>query len=41
MDFTALAWYSSAVVAVVGAVQCFAVERRQVDKGKRVEDVEE
>jgi MFS family permease len=41
MDFTALAWYSSAVVAVVGAVQCFAVERRRVEKGKRVEDAEE
>lgn len=26
-NFTALAWYGSAVVAVVGAVQCFAVQR--------------
>lgn len=27
MDCTALAWYGSAVVAVVGAVQCFQVQR--------------
>jgi MFS family permease len=42
MDCTALAWYGSAVVAVVGAAQCFAVERRRVEKGKRaVVDVEQ
>lgn len=27
MDFTGLAWYGSALVASVGAVQCFAVKR--------------
>lgn len=27
MDCTALAWYGSAVVAVIGAVQCFQVQR--------------
>lgn len=26
-NFTALAWYGSALVAVIGAVQCFSVER--------------
>ncbi|KAK4041930.1 hypothetical protein C8A01DRAFT_34041 [Parachaetomium inaequale] len=41
MDCTALAWYGSAVVAVVGAAQCFAVERRREDKGKGAVDVEE
>lgn len=42
MDCTALAWYASAVVAVVGAAQCFSVKRRREDKGKRAEaDVEE
>ncbi|KAG0649070.1 Major facilitator superfamily multidrug transporter mfsB [Hyphodiscus hymeniophilus] len=29
MDFTALAWYGSAFVAVVGAVQCFSVQREK------------
>jgi hypothetical protein len=29
VDCTALAWCGSAVVAVIGAVQCFAVERKQ------------
>ncbi|KAK4148837.1 hypothetical protein C8A00DRAFT_38580 [Chaetomidium leptoderma] len=41
MDCTALAWYGSAVVAVVGAVQCFSVKRARRDTGKGVEDVEE
>jgi hypothetical protein len=27
MDCTALAWYGSAVVAVIGAIQCFQVQR--------------
>ena len=27
MDFTALAWYGSAFVAVIGAVQCFSIKR--------------
>jgi hypothetical protein len=29
VDCTALAWYSSAAVAFVGAIQCFAVERQK------------
>ncbi|KJZ79763.1 hypothetical protein HIM_00477 [Hirsutella minnesotensis 3608] len=29
MNFSALAWYGSAVVAIIGAVQCFSVPRRQ------------
>ncbi|KAL1848703.1 hypothetical protein VTK73DRAFT_10087 [Phialemonium thermophilum] len=29
MDCTALAWYGSAVVAVLGAIQCFSVEREK------------
>jgi hypothetical protein len=41
VDCTALAWYGSAIVAVVGAVQCFAVKREREDKGKRPMDVEE
>ncbi|KAK4157302.1 hypothetical protein C8A00DRAFT_11805 [Chaetomidium leptoderma] len=42
MDCTALAWYGSAIVAVIGAVQCFSVKRERVDKGKRaVVDAEE
>ncbi|KAH6855727.1 major facilitator superfamily domain-containing protein [Chaetomium sp. MPI-CAGE-AT-0009] len=41
VDCTALAWYGSAAVAVVGAAQCFAVKRQREDKGKRVMDVEE
>ena len=41
VDCTALAWYGSAIVAVVGAVQCFAVKRGREDKGKRPADVEE
>ncbi|AEO60613.1 hypothetical protein MYCTH_85648 [Thermothelomyces thermophilus ATCC 42464] len=40
MDCTALAWYGSTVVAVVGAVQCFSVKRDREDNGKRPEDVE-
>jgi hypothetical protein len=39
MDCTALAWYGSALVAVVGAVQCFSVKRGREDRGKGV-DVE-
>ncbi|GAB1316668.1 Drug efflux system protein [Madurella fahalii] len=35
MDCTALAWYGSALVAVIGAVQCFAVKRDPArEKGK-------
>ncbi|KAK4236651.1 hypothetical protein C8A03DRAFT_45390 [Achaetomium macrosporum] len=41
MDCTALAWYGSALVAVVGAVQCFSVKRGPRDGGKRVDDVED
>ncbi|KAK4142404.1 uncharacterized protein C8A04DRAFT_30034 [Dichotomopilus funicola] len=41
LDCTALAWYSSAVVAVFGAIQCFSVVRGSADKGKRTEDVEQ
>lgn len=38
LDCTALAWYGSALVAVVGAVQCFSVERdRTKEKGKLVD----
>lgn len=33
-DFTALAWYGSAAVAAVGAVQCFAVHRVKNDDEK-------
>ncbi len=32
IDCTALAWYSSALVAVLGAVQCFAVKRAKVEE---------
>ncbi|KAL2196806.1 major facilitator superfamily domain-containing protein [Corynascus similis CBS 632.67] len=39
VDCTALAWYGSAVVAVIGAVQCFSVKREREDKGKMPEDV--
>lgn len=36
MDCTALAWYGSALVAVVGSVQCFVVKRDPAkEKGKR------
>jgi hypothetical protein len=28
MDFTALAWYGSAFVAAIGAVQCFSIKRQ-------------
>ena len=35
MEFTGLAWYGSAIVAGIGAVQCFSVKRQ------RIEDVEE
>lgn len=37
MDFTGLAWYGSALVAGVGAVQCFTVERgrREENCGER------
>jgi hypothetical protein len=41
MDCTALAWYGSALVAVVGAVQCFGVKRERVDRGKTRAGVEE
>ncbi|KAG7287039.1 hypothetical protein NEMBOFW57_006539 [Staphylotrichum longicolle] len=41
MDCTALAWYGSALVAVVGAVQCFGVKRERVDRGKARAGVEE
>ncbi|KAL2135738.1 hypothetical protein VTI74DRAFT_7108 [Chaetomium olivicolor] len=37
MDCTALAWYGSALVAVVGAVQCFAVKRERREGGKGVD----
>ncbi|KAH8680855.1 major facilitator superfamily domain-containing protein [Xylariales sp. PMI_506] len=30
-DFTALAWYGSAIFAVLGAVQCFSVKRAKCD----------
>jgi hypothetical protein len=30
-DFTALAWYGSALVAVIGAIQCFCIERESSD----------
>ena len=33
MDCTALAWYGSVVVAVVGAVQCFSVKRTRARQG--------
>lgn len=33
MDCTALAWYGSAVVAVIGAVQCFSVSRQRAHDG--------
>lgn len=29
MNFTALAWYGSAIAAIIGAVQCFSVPREQ------------
>jgi hypothetical protein len=29
MDFTALAWYGSAFVAVIGAIQCFSIKREK------------
>lgn len=32
MDCTALAWYGSAIVAVIGAVQCFQVQR--IERGR-------
>ncbi|KAH6658999.1 major facilitator superfamily domain-containing protein [Truncatella angustata] len=32
-NFTALAWYGSALVAVVGAIQCFSVKRDKNDSG--------
>ncbi|KAK1752100.1 major facilitator superfamily domain-containing protein [Echria macrotheca] len=34
MDCTALAWYGSTVVAILGAIQCFAVQR---DKAREVQ----
>ncbi|SPQ25204.1 de28dd51-1f27-477c-b799-b7a3c5281611 [Thermothielavioides terrestris] len=40
MDCTALAWYASALVALVGSVQCFSVKRGREDRGKQVADVE-
>ncbi|KAL2158927.1 hypothetical protein VTH06DRAFT_2957 [Thermothelomyces fergusii] len=40
MDCTALAWYGSAIVALVGSVQCFSVKRDREEKGKRPGDVE-
>ena len=41
MEFTGLAWYGSALVAVVGAVQCFGVKRVRavVDEEYKTEDV--
>ncbi|KAJ4294826.1 hypothetical protein N0V88_005060 [Collariella sp. IMI 366227] len=42
MDCTAVAWYGSALVAVVGAVQCFSVERGgRIGKGGDVEEAGE
>lgn len=42
MDFTGLAWYGSGVVAVVGAVQCFTVQRSQKDEvADKVEEEQE
>ncbi|KAF4513574.1 hypothetical protein G6O67_000829 [Ophiocordyceps sinensis] len=39
MNLTALAWYGSAVVAVIGAVQCFWVPREQcADKSEEDDD---
>lgn len=35
MDFTGLAWYGSAFVAVLGAIQCLSVKR---EKAQTVED---
>ncbi|KAL2148522.1 hypothetical protein VTH82DRAFT_2076 [Thermothelomyces myriococcoides] len=40
MDCTALAWYGSTIVAIVGSVQCFSVKRNREDKGKSRGDVE-
>ncbi|KAL2024539.1 hypothetical protein VTK56DRAFT_7582 [Thermocarpiscus australiensis] len=44
MDCTALAWYASALVAVVGSIQCFSVKRdpvREARQGKGpADDVE-
>ena len=38
MDFTALAWYGSAFVAIIGAIQCFSVKR---DRGEEaLDDIE-
>ncbi len=39
MDCTALAWWGSALVAVVGAVQCFNVKRERRAGGKDLEEV--
>lgn len=33
MDCTALAWYGSAAVAVLGAIQCFSVQRERAQEG--------
>ncbi|KAK1836934.1 major facilitator superfamily domain-containing protein [Podospora conica] len=37
VDCTALAWYGSAVVAVLGAVQCFQVQRDRRREGRQEE----
>ncbi|KAK9778510.1 putative Major facilitator superfamily (MFS) profile domain-containing protein [Seiridium cardinale] len=38
-DFTALAWYGSAIIAAVGAIQCFAVKRvKNDDVAEEIED---
>ncbi|KAI0158472.1 major facilitator superfamily domain-containing protein [Pestalotiopsis sp. NC0098] len=38
-NFTALAWYGSALVAAIGAVQCFAVERVKNDEAPEEAEV--
>jgi MFS family permease len=42
MDFTALAWYGSAFVAAIGAVQCFSIKReKRLSEINFVDDVED
>ncbi|PBP24111.1 major facilitator superfamily transporter [Diplocarpon rosae] len=38
MEFTGLAWYGSALVAVVGALQCFSVQRVKQDDDECKQD---
>jgi hypothetical protein len=39
MDFTGLAWYGSAFVAILGAIQCFSVTRERANAD--IDDLEE